>query len=342
MTDRATDERRMEETPAPESVLAAAGRSSGEDALPPVPADDRRPTFVHRLEHLAFTGGTVLGRLLGDAASARLGAAIGRLGYRPLGIRRGLVESHLRAAFPDADDEWIAATATSSYAHLGREMIALLRLADLSRGALLARSRLEGLPALRSALERGNGVVIAAGHFGNWEIGAAILAAHDVPIDIVAQRQHNPLFDRAIIAARHRLGVGVIERSQATRLALRALRRGRAVAFGADQNAGRTGVFVPFFGRLASTHRGAAVMALRTEAPIFLAVPLRAGSGYAMRVEEVAMDRGGEPEQVIARLTAAFTARLEAAVRAEPGQYLWHHRRWKTRPPEERNDGSAV
>jgi len=312
------------------------------DALPPLPPDDRRPTLMHRLEYTAFAGGAALGRVLGDRASSKLGAAIGQVGYRPLGIRRRLVEVHLRQAFPESDGSWIARIAARSYAHLGREAMAMLRLSDLSREVLLARSQLDGLPELEAALAQGNGVAIVAGHFGNWEIGAAILAAHGVPIDIVAQRQHNPLFDRAIIAARHRLGVGVIERSQATRLALRSLRRGRAVAFGADQNAGRTGVFVPFFGRLASTHRGAAVMALRTGAPVFLAIPLRAGSGYHMRVEEVEVDRHGDAEDAVTRMTTAFTTRLESAVRACPEQYLWHHRRWKTRPPEERTAATTV
>lgn len=319
-------------------MTEAGTREPGQDAndegreLPP---DDRRPTLAHRAEFALVRGGTALGRLLGGRAEA-LGGAIGSLGYRPLRVRRRLVEAHLRHAFPDADDAWIAHTALASYRHLGRETIAMLRMADLSRETLLARSSLDGLDALRAAVAQGNGVVVTAGHLGNWEIGAAILAAHGIPIDIIAQRQHNPLFDRAIIAARRRLGVGVIERSRAPRQALRALRNGRAVAFGADQNAGRTGVFVPFFGRLASTHRGAALMALRTAAPIFLAVPLRADRGrYHMRVEEVDVDRSGEQEPAIERITAAFTARLEAAIRTAPDQYLWHHRRWKTRPPGE-------
>ena len=299
------------------------------------PPDDRRPTVAHRAEFALVHTGRTLGRMLGGRAES-LGGAIGALGYRPFGIRRKVVESHLRHAFPDADDAWIARTARASYRHLGRETIAMLRMADLSRDALLARSSIEGLDTLRAAIAQGKGVVITAGHLGNWEIGAAILAAHGVPIDIIAQRQHNPLFDRMIIDARLRLGVGVIERSRAPRQALRALRHGRAVAFGADQNAGRTGVFVPFFGRLASTHRGAALMALRTGAPIVLAVPLRAdGDRYHMRLEPVDADRTGDQEIAIERITAAFTARLEAAIRAAPGQYLWQHRRWKTRPPGE-------
>jgi Kdo2-lipid IVA lauroyltransferase/acyltransferase len=307
--------------------------------LPEPGPDDRRPTFQHRLEYALFAGGVALARLLGARAES-LGAAVGRLGYRPLRIRRDVAERHLRHAFPDASDDWVRATARAAYAHLGRETIALLRMADLSRAELLARSTLEGRAALLDAIARGNGVAVVAGHLGNWEIGAAILAANGVPIDVVAQRQNNPLFDRAIVAARRRLGVGVIERGRATRQALRSLRAGRAVAFAADQNAGRTGVFVPFFGRLASTHRGAALMALRTGAPIFLAVPLRAADGrYHMRVDEVDVDRAGDPEEAVARMTAAFTARLQQAVQAAPAQYLWLHRRWKTRPPEERNDG---
>jgi KDO2-lipid IV(A) lauroyltransferase len=297
---------------------------------------------MHRLEYALFAGGVALARVLGRRAES-IGAVVGRLAYRPFGIRRAVAERHLRHAFPDAAATWLTQTARSAYAHLGRETIALLRMADLSADELLARSTVDGFDAFERAVARGRGVAIVAGHLGNWEIGAAILAARGVPIDVVAQRQHNPLFDRAIVAARRRLGVGVIERSRATKLALRSLRAGRVVAFAADQNAGRTGVFVPFFGRRASTHRGAALMALRTGAPVFLAVPLRAsGERYHLRLEEVVVDREGDPEVVVERITAAFTARLEQAVRDAPSQYLWLHRRWKTRPPEERNDAEPV
>jgi KDO2-lipid IV(A) lauroyltransferase len=115
------------------------------------------------------------------------------------------------------------------------------------------------------------------------------------------------------------------------------------VAFVSDQDAGRDGVFVPFFGRLASTHRGAALMAIRTGAPLFLGVPLRVAAGrYSIRVREIRTDRSGQLDDAVQRLTAAYTELLETAIRSAPDQYLWLHRRWKTRPPEERSAGGAV
>lgn len=301
------------------------------------------PSLAHRAEYVLFAGAIAVGRRVSEPIAARLGAFVGRLGYRPLGVRRRLVEDQIRRAFPDRDDAWVRRIAVASYGHLGREAIAMLRMASLTREQLLDRTSIEGYEGFEEAVRAGRGVVIVAGHLGNWEIGAAMLAARGVPIDIIAQRQTNPLFDRSIVDTRRRLGVGVIERGRAPKLALKALRGGRAVAFGSDQNAGKSGLFVPFFGRLASTHRGAALMALRTGAPMFLAVPLRMPEGtYRMRLHPLEADRSGDPDEAVYRLTAAFTAALEVAVRSAPEQYLWQHRRWKTRPPEERMMGGAV
>lgn len=295
-----------------------------------------RATAMHRLEYLAYRGVIAAGRLAGVRAAERLGAALGRLAYRPLGVRRRVVEENLRRAFPERDERWIHRIAAASYAHLGREAMSMLLLSTLRPEEVVERTRVEGLDEFRDALELGRGLVLVTGHFGNWEIGGAALAARGVPLDVIAQRQSNPLFDRSIVEARERLGMRVIERRAAPKEGLRALRRGRAVAFVADQDARGAGVFVPFFGRLASTHRGPALLALRTGAPLFLGTMIRVdGGSYQVRLEEIDVQRDGETEAAIERLTAAFTHRLELAVRASPAQYFWHHRRWKTRPDQE-------
>ena len=298
-------------------------------------SDERRPTLMHRLEQTLFMGAVQASRVLNDGAAARFGSGLGRLGYFPLKFRRELVEKHLRRAFPDRDAEWIHATARAAYAHLGREAIATIRLARMTREDVLARTTVIGLEAFKHSLAQGKGLVLASGHIGNHEIGAAALSARGIPLDLVVQRQANPLFDAALIASRKRLGLGVIDRFQATRLAIKSLRAGRAVAFAADQNAGKAGIFVPFFGHLASTHRGAALFAVKTEAPLFLGTSLRKGNRYEVTLQPVEVDRSGDLEDVVYRLTVAFTQKLETVVRAAPEQYLWLHRRWKTRPPEE-------
>lgn len=291
----------------------------------------------HRLEYGAFRVALgVLNRLpAGVARSA--GARLASLGHRPFGIRAEQVDRNLQRAFPDRDAAWRRDIAARAWAHLGREMVATMQLSRMSREELIERTEVVDLERLGPMIRASEGgTVVVGGHFGNWEIGTAMMAARGYPTSLIAQRQGNPLFDAYLVDARRRLGVNVIERSQAPKLGLRALRQRHILVFGADQNAGRHGLFVPFFGHPASTHRGPALMAVRTRALVFLAVPLRVQDGrWRLELEQIEYDPDGELDSVVYELTAAFTARLEAAIRRAPDQYLWHHRRWKTRPKAE-------
>lgn len=299
-------------------------------------ADERKPTVVQRLEHSAYSGFTRLSALLGGGARARFGESLGALGYAPFKFRRAHVEKHLRIAFPDKDDAWIQATARAAYRHLGREGIAAMMMARVPRAELMSDAVVVGIEPLREAVSKGTGAVIMTGHIGNVEFVGAALAHHGIPIGLVVQRQGNPLFDATIKAARERMGMHVIDRGDAVRQVPKALRAGMALVFAPDQNAGRSGLFLPFFGKLASTHRGPAVFALKVGVPAFSAFALRKGLGYEVLVEPIDEDRTADKADVVHRMMLTFTQRLEKVVREAPEQYLWMHRRWKTRPPEER------
>jgi KDO2-lipid IV(A) lauroyltransferase len=294
--------------------------------------------FAHLVQYALLRAAIAVLTRIPDRFADRMGAAAGRLGYSPLGIRRKVVDDNLRQAFPEKDQAWRDDVARQSYEHLGRETLSMLRLSVLDSEVTLRDTAVDGVEEAHDIyLRKGKGAVVVVGHFGNWEIGAATMARRGYPLDVIVQRQANPWFDRYLTAARERMGARVIERSRAPREGLRSLRQGRVLVFAADQNARRGGVFVPFFGRLASTHRGAALMAIRTGAPMILALPMRQPNGkYLLRAEVVEAypeQLNEDMEKAIEILTARFTARLEAAIREEPGQYLWHHRRWKTRPP---------
>jgi KDO2-lipid IV(A) lauroyltransferase len=269
----------------------------------------------------------------------RIGAALGRLGYSPLRIRRDVVEDNLKRAFPEKSQAWRDDVAKKCYEHLGRETLAMLRLSQQTTDEIIAQTSYsddDGCDALYK--EKGKGAVIVVGHFGNWEVGAATMALRGYPLDVIVQRQANPYFNEYVIKARERFGAHVIERGKAPREGLRSLRKGRVLVFAADQNArGSGGVFVPFFGRPASTHRGAALMAIRTSAPIIMAFPLRMPDGTFHTTTHLIE---ANPESVhedmdvaMEIITARFTKRLEDAIREAPDQYLWMHRRWKTQPP---------
>jgi KDO2-lipid IV(A) lauroyltransferase len=200
------------------------------------------------------------------------------------------------------------------------------------------RAKVAGLEAFEAAVAEGAGAIVVTGHFGNWEFGGAFLAARGIPMDVVAQRQRNPLFDRDLSRHRLRLGMTVVERREAPKRILRSLRAGRVVGIVGDQNVRRGGAFVEFFGRKASTAKGAGVFALRARVPVFLGIVRRA-PGFPQRydcsLERVDFTPTGDMEEDVLRLTQAHTKLLEDQVRQAPEQYFWQHRRWKTRPAEE-------
>jgi KDO2-lipid IV(A) lauroyltransferase len=297
---------------------------------------DRKVTLRHRLEYAGFASALGFAGALSPGMARKLGESLGLLGSG-LGIRKDVTLDNLRHAFPNASDAWIAETAKRSYEHLGREALNSIRLGKLSSKQLIDITGEQNaeLDEFRKAIARGKGVVVFSGHVGNHEIAGTALAARGFPVDAVVQRQENPLFDNALNGARLKHGLGIIDRSKAQRQALKSLRAGRAVAFASDQDAGRNGVFVPFFGRLASTHRGGALFAVKTGAPAFIGGAIRRGDGYEGLLEPLEVDRGGALDDVVYKMMAAFTKRLEEVVRSAPDQYLWMHRRWKTRPSEE-------
>jgi KDO2-lipid IV(A) lauroyltransferase len=298
----------------------------------------RRATLRDRAEYaLSRTLEAVVAHLPHRAA-LRLGSAMGSLAGSPLGIRRDTVESNLRRAFPDADPAWIEGVIRESYRHLGREAIEMVRLSRMTPEEIVALTEIpdEDLAAVRGALAEGKGLLFTTGHFGNWEVAAAAVAARGMPIDAIVKRQRNPLVDAQVEAARRRMGVEVMEMSVAPSRILRALSQGHTIGIVGDQDARSAGAFVPFFGVPSSTYRGPAMMALRFGTPLFSAVARRLPDGrYRVTAERIPVEPSGDMEADVVRVTAALAASLEREIRKDPGQYFWFHKRWKTRPPGE-------
>lgn len=297
----------------------------------------KKVTLAHRAEYAALRGFVAAISALPWEMACRIGATIGQLGYRPLGIRRGVVTRQIAAAFPELPAMEVARLARAAYAHLGRTTIeaALLSRAG-QRGILELVDEVAGWEQLERALAQGKGAILVSGHLGNWELAGAYVAARGVPVDAIARRMGNPLFEHYLTATREWSGMRVVYDHDAVRRTPRSLREGRAVAFMSDQGVlGLASTFVPFFGRPAKTPRGAAVFALRFGSPLLFATCLRKPGGrFRFIVEEVPMPRTGDRERDVDHLVAAYTAALERWVRREPAQYFWHHRRWRRQPPD--------
>jgi KDO2-lipid IV(A) lauroyltransferase len=317
-------------------------------APPPAPTVDRTEEPVvsvqapravvlrHRVQYAALRG--VLGALggLGFRRASAFGARVGRLGYRPFGIRRRVVERQIAAAFPEWDAARVAATARAAYENLGRTTIETAVLPRYDREQVVALfDEPENWSAFTRAVQRGRGVIVVAGHLGNWEMGGAYLAARGLDFEAVARQMENPLFDGYLTRTRRRVGMKVIYDGDAVRRVPRALRNNAVVAFLMDQGTvGLASTWVPFFGRYAKTPRGPAVFALRLDSPVFFLAPLRKPDGrFILGIEEIPVHASGDRAADIDRIVADYTATLERWVRRVPEQYFWHHRRWKHQQP---------
>jgi KDO2-lipid IV(A) lauroyltransferase len=204
--------------------------------------------------------------------------------------------------------------------------------------AVAAQVSVEGLAHLRAAIDRHGRALVLTAHLGNWELLTLCPVLTGYPLTVVARALDSPALAAWADRLRRAAGVEVVDKREALRPVLEALRRGRLVGVLLDQNASRReGVFVPFFGRLASTSRAVAVLALRTSTPVVPAFTRRLGPGRHQITIEPVLDLPATADpDAIERLTARCTAVIEAAVRASPEQWLWMHDRWKTRPPGER------
>ena len=265
-----------------------------------------------------------------------VGARIGALGYRPLGVRRGTVERQIAAAFPEMSRDEVRRTAREAYEHLGRTTIEAALASGLGRDGLLALFEgADGWEHVERAHAQGRGIIFATGHVGNWELAAGYVAAH-YPADAIVRHMSNPLFDRWINETRERLGLRVVYDSQAVRQVPRALRENRAIGFLADQGVkGLASTFVPFFGRPAKTPRGPAVFALRFGAPVVFGAAIRQPNGrYRFVAEPVTVEDTGDRERDVDAIVARYTKILEDTVRRTPAQYFWHHRRWRRQPKD--------
>ena len=295
------------------------------------------PTVAHRVQYAAILVVVALLRTLGFARASAVGGWLGRLARWPFGVRRRVVERHLRAVFPEWTEAQIQRTSRDAYDSIGRTFVESAVLPGASPETVRALvSEVEGWDILEAALADGKGVILVTGHLGNWELGGAYLNARGVPTGAIYRGMENPLFDAYVARGRAKLGAELIRDLVAARRVPRALGAGYVIAFLSDQDAlGLASTFVPFFGRPARTPRGAGVFALRLRTPIIFASCTRLPNGtYRFAIEDVPVHDTGDREADIDRVVLTCNQALERHIRRTPGQYFWHHRRWKRQPPD--------
>ena len=241
---------------------------------------------------------------------------------------------NLQFAYPDRDEAWRESTIDGVYRSIGRVLVAFAKLPDIDRSNVGDWIRYEGFEHYQRAKALGRGVLFATGHLGNWELSAYAHALLTEPMGVVVRPLDNPVLDEMVEARRALSGNTALSKRDFARSILRLLKDNKPVGILVDHNSAHdNAVFVPFFGKPACTNLTFARLAARSGAPVIPGFAFWSDGErkYVLRFYPPVEITGDAPED-----TARIQAAIESAIREHPDQWLWVHRRWKTRPDGER------
>lgn len=246
-------------------------------------------------------------------------------GYR-IGIRKELVIRQMQRALPKLSKKEILAKTKAMYKHYG---LMIYEIFKADKDKLIAEAEIEGIEYLEAAIASGKSVLIATGHYGNWEILGYYLLKRNIALSAIAKKQRNPFFDEYFVQFRAKYGLDVIYQKRALRGIMQALKANRMIFFIHDQDARKSGEIMPFMNHDASVFMGIARIALKTKLPIMPAYHIRTPEGkHVFRFEEI-FDPSSEnmtDYDVMTKLNNSLAGMIERY----PELWFWVHKRWKS------------
>jgi KDO2-lipid IV(A) lauroyltransferase len=257
-------------------------------------------------------------------------------GFRFARRQREAGIQNLRMAMPGLRENEHLAILRGSFSNLGRLLVEFSHFPTLNKHNIADLVTYEGFEHYQSAVARGKGVLFLTAHFGSWELSCFAHSLFGNPMKFVVREIDNSRVGKLIESYRELAGNTPIDKRNASRDILRSLRNNETIGILVDQNTTRDeGVFVDFFGIPAATTPAVATLALRTGAavvPGFLIWEPKSRK-YRLRFDPpVDLISTGDPTRDIVENTRVFNTILENMIRRYPDQWLWIHRRWKTRP----------
>jgi Kdo2-lipid IVA lauroyltransferase/acyltransferase len=281
---------------------------------------------------LAYSLVTAL-RFLPRALAEGLAAGAVKLLDRAVPRLRRIARLNLAMALPELDPARRESIADGTFRSIGRLLLAVARFPSMHASNINAWIGYEGLEHFAEAKQAGRGVLVATAHLGNWELSAFAHAMMTEPMNVMVRPLDNRLIDRLVEDRRTVSGNRLIFKRDAARSVLKALRSNEAVGVLIDQNTSENeGVFVDFFGKPACAGTGFVKLAYRSQAPVVPGFALwdQDKKRYVLRFFPAIELTGDERAD-----TQRIHAFLEQTIRQYPDQWMWIHRRWKTRPPGE-------
>ncbi|MEX2672076.1 MAG: lysophospholipid acyltransferase family protein [Phycisphaeraceae bacterium] len=296
--------------------------------------------LVNWSQYLALRLATMAMHTFPVERNLKSAVGLGSLLYRHSRRHRERAHEHLRMAMPDLPEARIAEIAECSMQHflkLGTEVMFTTRL--IQQDTWAHHVHLHNLQESLDLVLSDRPTILVTGHYGNWEVLGYVMGLLGIDLSAIARPIDNPLVNRWLLGVRERRGMRIITKFGATDSMVDVLENGGTLAFIADQNAGNKGMFVPFFDRLASTYKSIGLLALRYNAPVICGYARRWNTGFGFDVGTTDIIRPEDWQQAedpLFYLTARYTRAIETMIREDPQQYLWLHRRWKSKPRFER------
>ena len=257
-----------------------------------------------------------------------IGRAIGHVAYLAARPRRRITEINVRLCFPDLDEDERTDLVRRTFLSVGMLAMEMAFAWFRPIEVLARRTEIHGLDALREAQSEGRGVLLVGGHYLTLDLGAALLSTQ-VELDAVYRRNNNAVIERLMVEGRERFCGRVIERND-IRHAIRCLRESRLLWYAPDQDYGiKHSVFAPFFGQTAATIATSRLVRLTgARALLFSHFRDPAQGTWTLHLQPIDDYPTGDDEADAGHLNSL----IEAEIRKHPDQYLWLHRRFKTRP----------
>lgn len=302
---------------------------------------DGMPPLVRAAYWLQYAGPRLaLSLMLGLSDSMLRGLArfAGRAAYKVDARHRPRAMEHLVAAgYPPRRARHIT---MKMFEHLSAAFVeGMVLRRRIGTGNWPKYVRLEGREILDEAVKAGKGALFVGCHQGSWELAGIVMNLLGYPLTSIARPFRNPYFDEFLTTTRGATGGKVVNQTGGLRELMRDVKAGRIGVILADQNAGKDGVFVPFFGRPASCWPTPAIIALKTGCRLLPFYTYREGPfRYVFGCHpDPEPPRTGDAEADIRAITAWYTSLFERSIRERPEQWLWAHRRWRSRPAAERH-----
>lgn len=286
----------------------------------------------HRLEYWALSAVFGIVDRVPSRAALAFARGVARLWWGFDLRRRRVARDNVLASGITTDPREARRIGRASAQHFGMLVVESLKSAEILEGSGGAGLEVEIEPDVRAVLEDPERpLILASGHFGSWEVAAQYLSRYK-PVAGITRPMNNPLVEALVARRKPRYRFEPIPKYAAdARRFLAVLEERRILALLVDQHAREGGVRVDFFGRPAATYTTAAMLHLVTGAPLCFAVcrriaPMRFRLTSSGLIER---RRSGDKQADVRAILDALNRHLEAAIRTDPGQYLWGHRRWR-------------